>query len=162
MFPTLCKVVADTSRIANTLPALRGSNGTYYLLEYDVVLEYGLREHRAHISWKENVRSLHFHSKLTQVSVPEGRREDVCISHYIPSIALTDAIPRKDAQLSLFMSNEDPFPPCGCVCIITRNDLQCLFVFFRNRHAKSNPQPKQVIGRDRNVDDLSIRLVIIC
>jgi hypothetical protein len=54
MFSTLCTVTADTSQLAYSLQPLRGIGGIeYYHLEFDVVLQFGLTELKAQISWME-------------------------------------------------------------------------------------------------------------
>jgi hypothetical protein len=56
MFSTLCTVTADTSQLAYSLQPLRGIGGIeYYHLEFDVVLQFGLTELKAQISWMEEV-----------------------------------------------------------------------------------------------------------
>ncbi|KAF9812314.1 hypothetical protein IEO21_06256 [Rhodonia placenta] len=53
MFSTLCTVHADTSLVRKA--KRKGKNGTYYKLDYKVVLLCGLTELKAQISWIENV-----------------------------------------------------------------------------------------------------------
>lgn len=57
MYSTLCHIEADTSALAMKLKAQtrRGSRKTYYQMDYDIVLSFGLTELKAQISWKENV-----------------------------------------------------------------------------------------------------------
>ncbi|KAG9312271.1 hypothetical protein JVU11DRAFT_7574 [Chiua virens] len=53
-FTTLCRVVADTSAIARSLRAQHTTNGeSFYRLEVDVVLLFGLSEFKAQISWND-------------------------------------------------------------------------------------------------------------
>lgn len=59
MFSTLCTVVADTSKVAKTLPAKRGVNGArYYRQDFKVILLFGLTELKAQISWVEDVSQI--------------------------------------------------------------------------------------------------------
>lgn len=56
MFTTLCTVTADTSQMAGSLEPIVGLAGIeYYRLEFDVILQFGLTELKAIISWIENV-----------------------------------------------------------------------------------------------------------
>ncbi|KAF9262570.1 hypothetical protein L218DRAFT_391751 [Marasmius fiardii PR-910] len=50
----LCTVKADTRQISNALPTLHGPKGTYFCLEFDVVLLFGLTELKAQLSWRED------------------------------------------------------------------------------------------------------------
>lgn len=55
-FPVLCTIEADTSGIARALQPRYGPSGnSYFYMEYDIVLLFGLTEMKAQISWKENV-----------------------------------------------------------------------------------------------------------
>ncbi|KII95456.1 hypothetical protein PLICRDRAFT_170106 [Plicaturopsis crispa FD-325 SS-3] len=54
-FPVLCTIEADTSGIARALQPRYGPSGnSYFYMEYDIVLLFGLTEMKAQISWKEN------------------------------------------------------------------------------------------------------------
>ena len=56
MFTTLCTVTADTSQMAGSLEPILGLAGIeYYRMEFDVILQFGLTELKAFISWMENV-----------------------------------------------------------------------------------------------------------
>jgi hypothetical protein len=56
MFTTLCTVTADTSQMAGTLEPTRGlADIKYYHQEFDVILQFGLTELKAQISWMEKV-----------------------------------------------------------------------------------------------------------
>lgn len=61
MFSTLCYIEADTSQISQTLKPHRSPGGSkkkkksYYIMEFDVVLLFGLTELKAQIAWKEGV-----------------------------------------------------------------------------------------------------------
>jgi hypothetical protein len=52
---TLCTVHADTSTIAEALKPQRGQSGTYYRLDFEMILSFGLTELKAQIAWFENV-----------------------------------------------------------------------------------------------------------
>lgn len=54
MFTELCTVEADTSRVPK-IPR-QGPNGDYYVLDYDIVMSFGLTELKAQICWIENAR----------------------------------------------------------------------------------------------------------
>ncbi|KAF9262594.1 hypothetical protein L218DRAFT_980444 [Marasmius fiardii PR-910] len=54
-YQVLCTVKAQTRKISNVLPSLHGPRGTYFRLEFDVVLLFGLTELKALLSWKQNV-----------------------------------------------------------------------------------------------------------
>jgi hypothetical protein len=51
----LCTVHADTSNIAEALKPQQGKSGTYYRLDFEMVLSFGLTELKAQIAWFENV-----------------------------------------------------------------------------------------------------------
>ncbi|KAJ7755461.1 hypothetical protein B0H16DRAFT_715359 [Mycena metata] len=53
-FPVLCTINADTSEMAKTLEPQQGQSGTYYRIDFDVVLSFGLTELKAQIAWIEN------------------------------------------------------------------------------------------------------------
>jgi hypothetical protein len=57
MYSTLCTVEADVSRLARSLtPQRRASDGRrYYVLNFDIVLSFGLTELTAQICWIEDV-----------------------------------------------------------------------------------------------------------
>ena len=57
MYSTLCIVEADLSRLTGSLtPQFRPSNGQqYYVLNFDIVLSFGLTELTAQICWIEHV-----------------------------------------------------------------------------------------------------------
>ncbi|KAF9231961.1 hypothetical protein BU15DRAFT_81774 [Melanogaster broomeanus] len=53
-FTKLCTVIADTSRLVNSMRPQRSLNGgTYYSLNIDVILLFGLTELKAQIGWKD-------------------------------------------------------------------------------------------------------------
>jgi len=55
MFSTMCIVNADISRMTKTLKPKRGLTGkTYYLLEFGIILCFGLTELKAQLVWNEN------------------------------------------------------------------------------------------------------------
>jgi len=55
MFSTLCIISANTTQMARSLKSRAGKGGVrYYLLEYKIVLLFGLTELKAQISWMEN------------------------------------------------------------------------------------------------------------
>jgi hypothetical protein len=51
-------VHADTSEIVKALKPRKGQGGTYYRLEFEMVMSFGLTELKAQIAWLENV-SMH-------------------------------------------------------------------------------------------------------
>jgi hypothetical protein len=51
-YSTLCNIV-DNGQLMNI--AKYWSNGSYYTIEYDIVLAFGLTELTAQYTWKENV-----------------------------------------------------------------------------------------------------------
>ncbi|KIK25395.1 hypothetical protein PISMIDRAFT_642107 [Pisolithus microcarpus 441] len=51
-YSTLCKVI-DNGQLINTSRYV--SNGGYYIMEYDVVLAFGLMELATQFAWEENV-----------------------------------------------------------------------------------------------------------
>ncbi|KAJ7704328.1 hypothetical protein B0H17DRAFT_1039291 [Mycena rosella] len=53
-YSVLCTVHADTSKLANNLQRLTGRLGTYYQLNFEVILAFGLTELKAQIAWVEN------------------------------------------------------------------------------------------------------------
>ncbi|KIK93911.1 hypothetical protein PAXRUDRAFT_12380, partial [Paxillus rubicundulus Ve08.2h10] len=53
-FTDMCTVVANTSKLIHSINPLRSLNGgTYYRLDIDVILLFGLTELKAQISWKD-------------------------------------------------------------------------------------------------------------
>ena len=57
MYPTLCYIGADTSQMSKKLQLRRSkeTGNIYYILEFDVVLLFGLTELKAQIAWQEEV-----------------------------------------------------------------------------------------------------------
>jgi hypothetical protein len=55
MYSTLCYIEADTSRVCKALTPQRTPKGTYYKMEFDIILSFGLTELTGQIAWKENV-----------------------------------------------------------------------------------------------------------
>lgn len=53
MYSTLCIVEADVSRLSSSLTPRRKAGRRYYILNFDVVLSFGLTELKAQICWKE-------------------------------------------------------------------------------------------------------------
>ncbi|TFK63665.1 hypothetical protein BDN72DRAFT_902219 [Pluteus cervinus] len=55
MFEVMCTIEADTSAATAALSPWRGRNGqSYFRLDYDIVLLFGLAEFKAQIAWREN------------------------------------------------------------------------------------------------------------
>jgi len=54
-YTKLCKVAVDLSRLPVTCKRKVSGEGTYYNVEYDIVLLFGLTELQAMVAWKENV-----------------------------------------------------------------------------------------------------------
>ncbi|KAI0708754.1 hypothetical protein C8T65DRAFT_740136 [Cerioporus squamosus] len=52
LYTPLCTIRADTSKVART--PREGSNGTYYVQVYNIILQCGLTELKAQISWTED------------------------------------------------------------------------------------------------------------
>ena len=50
-----CRILADTSVAAGALRPRQFEEKTYYRLDYDVILLFGLTELKAQIGWLENV-----------------------------------------------------------------------------------------------------------
>lgn len=80
MYKVLCRVTANTRAAAKTLELQRRPNGeTFYKLDYELVLIFGLTELQAYVSWKHKVSVPWSQS----VSVPSsdvlalGKREKV-------------------------------------------------------------------------------------
>ena len=53
MYTPLCTIHADTSKVTRT--PREGTNGTYYVQVYNIILQCGLTELKAQISWTEDV-----------------------------------------------------------------------------------------------------------
>jgi hypothetical protein len=53
-FPDLCKIIADTSQAAANLQPAYGTRGQYFSLSFKIVLQFGLTEYKAQVSWIEN------------------------------------------------------------------------------------------------------------
>ena len=56
LYVPLCRITADTSKVLKT--PRHGEKGTWFVQEFDIVLQCGSTEMRAQISWMENVRAL--------------------------------------------------------------------------------------------------------
>ncbi|THH13132.1 hypothetical protein EW146_g7051 [Bondarzewia mesenterica] len=61
-FSVLCGISADLFGVPRR--PIRGSRGTYYQQDFDIVLSFGLTELKAHLSWTENVRLISIMSDL--------------------------------------------------------------------------------------------------
>ena len=53
-YSTLCNIV-DNGQLVNIASLNYWSNQSYYTVEYDIVLSFGLTELAAQYAWKENV-----------------------------------------------------------------------------------------------------------
>lgn len=74
MYSTLCTITANTSQIARLPTALRNENGrSYYQVEIDVVLLFGLTELKAQIAWKEDVRVVLIPGSIELTSLLQGK-----------------------------------------------------------------------------------------
>jgi hypothetical protein len=58
-FTTLCTLVADISRVSKK-PVKNANGTTYFTLDYDVVLNFGLSELQAQLRWWEGVSTFKF------------------------------------------------------------------------------------------------------
>jgi hypothetical protein len=57
MYSKLCTIMTDTSEIQHVIRrCVRQDGQTYYVMDYDIVLSFGLTELTAQVAWKENVR----------------------------------------------------------------------------------------------------------
>lgn len=80
----MCNVIADTSKVAESLHPQRTSGGQdyYYSLDVDVILLFGLTELKAQISWIHEVRLVitPVSSKLCHSHSAQGveKRYDPC------------------------------------------------------------------------------------
>ena len=54
----LCTIEADLSQVTVTQPNTTGK-GSFYRIDYDIILLFGLTELKAQVAWKENVSGLH-------------------------------------------------------------------------------------------------------
>ncbi|PPQ91259.1 hypothetical protein CVT25_006376 [Psilocybe cyanescens] len=54
MYSNLCTVTADTSQMHIPVRHLKDRRTTFYRIEYDVILSFGLTELKAQLAWKEN------------------------------------------------------------------------------------------------------------
>jgi len=54
-YSRLCTIKADISHLPKT-PKINPSGGTYYRIDYSVILLFGLTELKAQLCWNENVR----------------------------------------------------------------------------------------------------------
>ena len=62
MYSQVCIIEVNLSHLANVQEnKRRGLKGTYYRLDYDVVLLFGLTEFKAQLVWKEKVMCVIFH-----------------------------------------------------------------------------------------------------
>ena len=58
-YTKLCTIEADLSRAPIlTLPKVKGE-GSFYRVDYDVILLFGMTELQAQLAWMENVSGLH-------------------------------------------------------------------------------------------------------
>lgn len=55
LYSTLCYVEADTSRVCKSLSPQHTRRGSYFKMEFDIILSFGLTELTAQMSWMENV-----------------------------------------------------------------------------------------------------------
>ena len=58
LYSTLCHVEANTSQVCKSLPQRHTHKGSYYRMEFDIILSFGLTELTAQISWMEDVSYL--------------------------------------------------------------------------------------------------------
>jgi len=55
-FADLCEITADMTKLKSSMQPKKNHFGAkYYILEYDVVLLFGLTELKAQMAWKHNV-----------------------------------------------------------------------------------------------------------
>ncbi|PFH47317.1 hypothetical protein AMATHDRAFT_6868 [Amanita thiersii Skay4041] len=54
MFPDLCEITADVTEVKKYIVPQHHGQTKFYVLDFDVVLLFGLTELKAHIAWKEN------------------------------------------------------------------------------------------------------------
>jgi len=54
-YTTLCTLEVDISKLPMTLQRKISGEGTFYRIDYDIVLLFGLTELQAMVAWKENV-----------------------------------------------------------------------------------------------------------
>jgi hypothetical protein len=55
----LCTIEADLSRVPLLpIPKARGK-GSFYRVDYEIILLFGMTELKAQLAWKENVSGLH-------------------------------------------------------------------------------------------------------
>lgn len=56
-FEVVCAIYGDLTGVARLLPPLRGLDGTYYEVKFDVVISFGGTQLEAYARWKEGVSS---------------------------------------------------------------------------------------------------------
>ena len=60
-YTQLCTIQADLSHLPLSRQRKHSGKGTFYRVDYDIVLLFGLTEFKAAIAWKENVGLLIVH-----------------------------------------------------------------------------------------------------
>lgn len=64
MYQKLCTIRANTRQVNNALTQRVQGGRTFYCLEFDIIMTFGLTELKAQFSWKENVRDLAFYLRF--------------------------------------------------------------------------------------------------
>jgi len=64
-YTKLCTIAVDLSHLPLTPRAKPSGTGTFYRLDYEIVLLFGLTELKAVVAWKEHVRLSLFTVKIT-------------------------------------------------------------------------------------------------
>jgi hypothetical protein len=112
MFSTLCTIEADTSQISETLEphrsrmALAGRQRivqTYYRMQFDIILSFGLTELKAQIAWMEDVGPSYRFSHLDKnniYSITRARRRGMSATPQLMFNANLDS----EVQRTLFTS----------------------------------------------------------
>jgi hypothetical protein len=78
-YTKLCTIEADLSRVPLVPRPKAVGKGTFYRVDYDIVLLFGMTELKALVAWKENVSCLHMLFNPTDLTHPRflGKRETV-------------------------------------------------------------------------------------
>ena len=78
-FADLCEVTADVTKFKSSIKPHNYRGAKYYVLEFDIVLLFGLTELKAQIAWTENVghRFSPKHYNVSDVIFITGSREAV-------------------------------------------------------------------------------------
>ena len=58
-YTQLCTIEVDLSRVPLVPQAKATGKGSFYRLNYEIILLFGMTELKAQIAWKENVSGLH-------------------------------------------------------------------------------------------------------